>query len=307
MINKIFSKEEKEKHILYRAIDYAYKMLHFLPQKQKIFILGLFDNYYRWEYEIRHKKFSYEEIFELFRSQALYPKNILSVEDTINYIVDNNCSISRLGDGEEFLFNMLNDNPTFPELKQKLLDICANGTTSNCLVCINNFNADNENCPDFYRKHFTHYYSKIVSSDKIKKIKFSKNIYGDAYALQFFSEISAEKDVINEKIKSIWNKRKVLFVINKYSAIINDTDCFTNVESKDYYYIPKENAYSKYNQIFEDIISKYDNSYLVYIEGGAMASVLSYELSKQGYTALDMGGYYKKNYDSKKEECNNDR
>ena len=35
----------------------------------------------------------------------------------------------------------------------------------------------------------------------------------------------------------------------------------------------------------------------VYLEGGALASVLAYELSLMGYRALDMGEFYKRTYE----------
>ena len=282
---------------LYNLKDIFYKLtIGYLPDFYKLYIMGLFDASSRWLWEIRYRKFSYDEIFELFASQKEYPKNILGVKDTINYIIVNKCSLSRLGDGEEFLDNILSKNLNFPELREKLLQIIQHGTTSNCLVCINNFNADNEDCPLFYRKHFTHYYSLVVKSKDLKQMPFSNNIYGDAYALFFYLFCADKKEYEQrlEEIKKIWDNRKILFVINKDSQILKDEFCFDNTLKKDYIFIPKSNAYSEYDNVLNKITTNFDNSWLVYIAGGAMATVLAFELSQKGYQALDMGSFYER-------------
>ena len=182
----------------------------------------------------------------------------------------------------------------FPELREKLTKIQEQGTNDKCLVCINDFNADNENCPMFFRKHFTHYFSGIA--DDLAKLKFSKNIYGDAYSFLFWfqQETKLSKTEKLDKIKQIWNNKKILFVTNDESKILKDDDFFNNVLEKQFLFIPHRNAYSKYQETLGKIKNDFDTSYLVYIEGGAMATVLAWELSQFGYQALDMGGFYER-------------
>ncbi len=283
----------------YSRIDVLKKLLFMLPSKFKLLCLSFLDSEYRWKYEIQYKKFTYDEIFELFKTQKIYPKNILSVSETIDYLINTKCSLARMGDGEEFLCNMLAETCAYPELKQRLLEICAEGSNDSCLVCINNFNADNELCPKEYRQHFVHYYSMVVPAQRLQKIKFSEtNIYGDAYALAFYLHTD-DKEIFYErrhKIETLWQNRKVLFVVNNFSDVLKDDVVFKDVLEKGYIYVPSSNAYEKYDEVMREITENYDASWLIYVEAGAMATVLCYELSKQGYQALDMGSYYNRAY-----------
>lgn len=54
----------------YSFADILYHVLTFMHfrKKDKYFICGLFDSTYKWHYEIRYHKFSFDEIFELFKT-----------------------------------------------------------------------------------------------------------------------------------------------------------------------------------------------------------------------------------------------
>ena len=65
-----------------------------VPWNIRTYILSFFDKDVRWEYEIRTKKFTLEEIDNLMEIQALFPKNILDYEKTLtdDLIKDNRYS-----------------------------------------------------------------------------------------------------------------------------------------------------------------------------------------------------------------------
>lgn len=284
----------------YSAADLLYKkVLFWLPEYVKLGICGLFDASYKWQWNMRYKKFSYRDIFALLDSYKIFPKNILSIDQTIQYILDNKCSVARIGDGEELLFNMVEENPAFPKLKQELLDICQKGTNSKCLVCFNNFNADSQEVPEIYRQHFAYYYTHIVTAEKLSKISFNaKSFYGDAYAFLFYVDNAAtpkEQKRRKEKIKELWNGRKVCFVINRFSPILEDKECFDNVLEKKYIFVPQANAYAAKDSVLAEL-KELDKTWLIYLACGALATTLSFELSAKGYQALDMGGYYDRIY-----------
>lgn len=267
-----------------------------IPNKMFLNIARRLDGKYDFDYQIKYHQYNPNDIFELLKTFKIYPKNIMSIEETVNYIIHNRISLSRLGDGEEFWENMAGARCMFPELREKLLKICAHGSDKNCLVCINNFNVDKEDVSLFFRKAYAYYYSNTLTAEKLEMIDFSKaSDYGDAYAFLFYFKLGdslEETERKKEEIAKIWENKKVLFVVNKESPIINDKKCFKNTKEKAYVFGPGKDAYSDYSRIISEIKSKYDNSWLVYIEMGALASVLAYELAEEGYQALDMGAYY---------------
>lgn len=195
---------------------------------------------------------------------------------------------------------MISVDCKFPELAQKLKEICKTGTTKNCLVCFNNFHIDNKTSPEYFKKAWAYYYSNFATSESLKKIQFSNKLdYGDAYSFLFYFKPNDNREEIElkkRKISKIWNNKKVVFVINENSKILKDTECFKYVKEKEYIYGPSQDAYSEYNAILSKITKSYDTSWLIYIEMGACATVLSYELSHLGYQALDMGSYYDRIY-----------
>lgn len=248
---------------------------------------------------LENKKYDLIEVCKTLKAKEIYPKNILSVSETIDYIINNNVSLSRIGDGEELQDNILGRNCKFPELRMKLTEIMKNGSNTNCLVCINNFNADKENLPLFWRRHFLSFWTNIVPPDVLETLSFDKvGMYGDAYAFLFYFA-GATKEQVNERkryIEKIWENKKVLFVVNQNSVVLKDKECFKNVIQKEYIFAPEADAYSNYNEIYNKIRKNYSTEWLIYIEMGAMATVLAYELSKYGYQALDMGSFYSRIY-----------
>ena len=80
-------------------------LVSLLPERLHYYLRSIIVKQDKWLYDIRYKKYSYDEIFKLFKARELYPKNILGTEETIDYVIKNNCSVARIGDGEELLFN----------------------------------------------------------------------------------------------------------------------------------------------------------------------------------------------------------
>ena len=135
--------------------------------------------------------------------KELFPKNIISIEDTINYVINNRVSVSRIGDGEELCGTILGRNCHFEELKDKLTFIMKKGSTSNCLVCVNNFNADSENLSLYWRRHFLNYWTNTVPPSVFKNLAFDlRGMYGDAYAFLFYFNGASKQQVEERKRQS---------------------------------------------------------------------------------------------------------
>lgn len=206
--NKFSIKHDKEKKCFYvtffgkrRRIRYNYQFVDLinkfltllcLPKNTKLKVTRFFSKKHKQIYEYKFYTFQSSELLTLFNVYKKFPKNILSVNDTINKLVQNKLSISRIGDREE-LGAMLAESPKSPLLKEALHEICTHGTTENCLVCINNFNVDEKYISEHYRRAFA-LLSIRVGQTMLEKITFcTSTMYGDAYALYFTSLMKAKK------------------------------------------------------------------------------------------------------------------
>ncbi len=262
-----------------------YNLAFFVPKKYKS----------KWWENLKYNKFSFDEVAGLIAVYKAYPKNILSAEDSINYVVKHKCSVARIGDGEELVGNMLAKDPVFEGLKKRLIEICESGTDDTCLVCFNQFNIDDDKLLKGARQHFAWYYSRRLEAKDLENISFvTDRPYGNAYLFLHYFRATDSKEERKQKrdnISAIWADKKILFVVNEASKICQDDWYFDNTLERAFVNVPPSKAYGEYDRIMSDIL-KYDKDWLIYIEAGACATVLAYDLSKLGYQALDMGDYY---------------
>lgn len=271
---------------------------------------------------LNYHKFTEEDINFLIESEKYYPKNILSKDETIAKIMNKNMSVARIGDGEYRVMYGLNnvwDNNNSPFLKNELLKILKQGSTSKCLVCINPFYLY-ENTSLWLSSYWLLYIKSYLENFEFNKEEY----YGDAYVFSRLFEniykrinlaaLNASKKfrasdlyVFDEQklhyLKQLFNNRSIVFVVKENSFTIEDKlNLFDGAVSKHFVYVPARNCIAEYDRIFKEIQS-YDKKCLIYLECGEVATVLAYKLSELGYQALDMGNFYMR-FLSYNKECN---
>lgn len=205
--------------------------------------------------------------------------NLMSNEDTINYIIDNGCSYARYGDGEigyllskdfKHFFQPYNKN-----LQNKLKQIFSY-PIPNCKIGIPIWMAT-KSLDQFYQNCQIKYFYKFKEFLKI----------GDTYGCSHcFCANSLNVNV--DLVKKIWDKKNVLLVTGKNSAFIYDERLFGNASKFDFIYTKAVDAFSEYENILKQI-KNYDKSTLVLLSLGLTATCLAYDLSKLGYQAIDIG------------------
>ena len=217
---------------------------------------------------------------------------ILTPEETLEAALKIS-SFSRIGDGE---FNAIvgKKNPFNDidiKLALRLKEICEKGSDECCLVCLNDYRLPKEHSAyTWFLYHGTRYLEDILAM-----VSFKNKKYGDAYFILRLiqNNYGLNRDAIKQ-IKSLWNGQKLLIVCNKQSPLVQDPlNIFDNIKQRDFLYIPDRNAFSAYDELVE-AIKKYDTSWRVYLEAGATASVLAWDLSHLGYQMFDMGDFYKR-------------
>ncbi len=225
---------------------------------------------------------------ELVREQC--PK-IIDVDKTVEILEKEKKCLARLGDGE---FELMcgrkradfqdNDEKLAERLKEVL-----NSAIDNLIVAI----ADNYGRLDKYTddaaRDIRSYLSKSVRKDHMCLLDKDKQYY-DAYLsrpyILYRDKKNAGKRFAN--IKKIWNDADILLVEGQYTRFGVGNDLLSNAASVSRILVPNKNAFAKYNEVLP-IVRKHGKNRLILAVLGPTATVLAYDLSREGYWILDIG------------------
>lgn len=216
---------------------------------------------------------------------------VASLEETINKIKNDNCSISRFGDGE---FYIMEGNSIkfqkYDELLAKKLREVFSTKEDNHLICISNA-INPKNYKEYTEKHKT-WLKNHFKNNAIFRVKYiyTNRKYYNALISRFwipFKDKNRAKKVA-ESLKKVWQGRDVVIVEGEKTRMGVGNDLLDNTKSVKRILCPAENAFDKYNEILSACLEMPKNS-LFLIALGPTATVLSYDLYKNGYQALDIG------------------
>lgn len=224
-------------------------------------------------------------------------------EETIEYIINHRCSVSRYGDGEFdmiFHYRKLDKYPlgkSFQKydekLAQRLYSILSDDGDSNNInhiVCIpywffSGGNYYKKEVRAFCKRYFYINYSNILSVINREKVYFDANI--SRFYLSFKDKAHCGKYVA--LLRRIWEGRNVYFVEGEYSRLGVGNDLFENALSIHRIICPAINAFDYYDKILDIVLKEVPVDSLVIIALGHTATVLAYDLSLNGYQAVDLG------------------
>ena len=217
-----------------------------------------------------------EFLFAKPKQSSLKKIKVMSYNETLNYIIENNCSFTRYGDGEigymlfdDFKHHFQSYNPI---LQEKLKEILTN-PIQNCLIGLPHW-IDN---PESDKQFFLAYYPSF------KQFLNENIVYGDSHV---FAHTVKENIEI---IKKIWNNKRIIIVTGKNSAFIYDDRIFSNAKSVSYIYTKAIDAFSEYDNILSEIENMYTEGSVVLLSLGLTATCLAYDLSKKNIQAIDIG------------------
>ena len=215
---------------------------------------------------------------------------IKSLTDTVDDILINKNSISRYGDGE--LRIMLKKGGIVfqresPELSERLKEVIASDL-DNLIIALPGplCSVRNETLSSrFFWLRFINLYGNLLTAylDPHRR-------YGNAGISRFYlglknKRISAE---ILEKLKKIWDQKEILIIEGQLSRMGVGNDLLANAAGLRRMICPAENAFEKYGAILE-AAKKHGKEKLILIALGPTATVLSHDLAKSGYWAIDIG------------------
>lgn len=219
---------------------------------------------------------------------ALYYRRIPMIvgkEDTLSYIIDNQCSISRLGDGELGLVfgKGIGFQQYDKDLAKRISMVLRSDESHRMIVGISEwiFHSNYGQYPE-YRVH---------NLRKILSLLLPGKTYYSADISRFYKSTPDGREAINQirLLKKIWDKRNVTIIEGEKSRMGIGNDLFDNVNSIHRILCPAVNAFSYYQEIYQTALRLIPKEDLVLIALGPTATVLSYDLFLSGYQAVDIG------------------
>ena len=217
------------------------------------------------------------------------PPQIVSLEQTLRYIIDNNCSVARFGDAE---VKYIMGRPIWyqrdiPYLRTRMQDILKNHDPQ-MIVCVPGPLASlveyREHDVQFWREHFS--YSRPYWYGNMDKTK----LYYEAFISRFYLPYKdkSKAPLYVNLWKQIWDKRDVIIVEGEKSRLGVGNDLFGNVNSIKRILAPNLNAFDFYDDLLNEV-KTYSTEHLVLIAMGPTAKVLVQDLCHVGYQAIDVG------------------
>lgn len=226
--------------------------------------------------------------------------NILNSEQTVKYIKENRCSISRFGDGEFQMIEHGLRNGTsedfhvdsfqnYNDVLSKRLNEVLNEPLDNLLVCIP--------YPLFHSNSYRGYHRIFFEREWISKGYLVKEslkkhkIMGDSIFTRFYlnrTDIMDFSEYVSS-FKEIWAGENIVIVEGEMSRLGVGNDLFDNTKHIGRIICPATDAFRVYDRILDYIGQMGAGDSIFLLALGHTATVLAYDLTKLGFRALDIG------------------
>lgn len=223
---------------------------------------------------------------------------VATIKETVDRLANSKASICRFGDGE-FSIMMGCSRQGFQHqddrLAKRLIEV-VNSEECNCLIAI----ADNYGSLAKYsnnsKNEIRYYMTNEVREGHMRFLR-SDRIYYNAYITTPYM-LYADRDTENPLIrfnalKAIWKGKAIIIVEGCLSRLGVGNDLFAACDSIQRILCPAEHAFDCYDAILEasiDAGNKIGRDNVVFVIAlGPTATVLAFDLYKQGFQAMDLG------------------
>ena len=221
------------------------------------------------------------------------PPKVMLIDETIRYILEHKCSVSRYGDGE--LWVAIGGSIIYQKKDEKLMQrlqevLSSDESKNNHIVTIPDiFEEKKLQLRTAVNQKFWRGHLDLNRKDWYTFLRKDKQYFNTAIS-RFYMPIQNKEcsKLYISLLKQVWENQDILIVEGKQSRLGVGNDLFLNCSSVSRITGPSENAFSKYDVLLETV-QKVDKNKLVLIALGPTATVLAYDLHKLGYWAIDLG------------------
>lgn len=215
---------------------------------------------------------------------------IRTIEDTIEKIIKDGCSITRYGDGE--LDIMAGRDIPFqkfdPILAKKMREalVCED---DKLLVGIHDCFAGQKDCLLSVRQYWKRnlrknlkYWHRFLKRDKI---------YYNACISRPYMRYADKSDCKRrfDLLKAIWRDKDIVIIEGEKSRLGVGNDLFDGAKSIQRILGPAENAFFVYTDIIKYVKENISQDKMILLALGPTATAMAYDLHKLGYQVIDIG------------------
>lgn len=253
-------------------------------ENRSIYISHLEAECKRYEYRLENYPFEYGvEKTPIIKSKV----------ELLNHILRTRTSLCRFGDGE-FDLMLEKNRPWFQmvdkNLAERLRDIIKADIDEKIVVAI----ADDFGSLEQFNVESADAIRQFITRDKRKDIMQFLDLereYYDAYVSRpyILYKDKSESEIVFELFKEVWTGRNVILVEGRYARIGIGNDLLSDAASVKRILCPQQNCWDKYEEIMNAVKNTAQPGDLVCVSLGPTATVLAYDLAKEGIQALDIG------------------
>lgn len=225
-------------------------------------------------------------------SSALKSPRIISVDETLDAIIERRASIARYGDGEfDIIFGRTEGyQDRNMQLSARLKKILKkNHESDRFLVALPDCFGD---LSHFIPEAQTHWQLRL-NRERYRwyRLLDRKHPYYHAQISRFYHDWADKSQSVKwaAKLKQIWEGRSLLIVEGEKTRMGVGNDLFNGATSIRRILCPAENAFDHYDQILGAVCQYAIPDDLILIALGPTATVLTYDLYRDGYQAVDIG------------------
>jgi glycosyltransferase family protein len=220
--------------------------------------------------------------------------NIKSIEETLDKIINEKCSIARFGDGE--FSCMRQSRIAFHDpsegLAERLKEVLSSNLP-NLLIglpdCFGSLDCYVPYTQAFWRKYMFKKRQMTYSYLDMNRVYY--NAFFNRYYLNYnkTDEHYQKCKTYVKRLKEIWKNRDVVLLESQEARLGVGNDILDGAKSiSRILFSPVRNAFNKYDQILS-AFNGIDTDNLILLALGPTATVLAYDLCKKGYQAIDIG------------------
>ena len=227
--------------------------------------------------------------YEIIDAPQRYVPQVKNIVETMETLINSNVSISRFGDGEVKLMagQDIGFQKAGPLLAERLKEVLISSLDKHIVGILNVFgNLDEytEDLQNYFREYLYDYREFQYSLFNREKT------YYDAFITRPYISYKDRHHAkaIFENFKKIWCGSNVVIVEGDRTRLGRGNDLLDNVKSCERIICPNENAFEVYDRILNSI-RKQNKDKLILLALGPTATILAYDLAKEGYWAVDIG------------------
>ena len=236
------------------------------------------------------------ELYDKIKNDSFHAQlpKIKSIEETLDKIINDKCSISRFGDGEFSCMNYsrISFHDPSEDLAERLKEVLSSDLP-NLLIglpdCFGSLDCYVPYTRKFWRKYMSKKRQKTYSSLDMNRVYY--NAFFNRYYLNFnkTDEYYQRCCTYFKKLKEIWKNRDVILFEGQEARLGVADDLLDGAKSiSRIIFCPVKNAFNKYDQILSTF-DEVNSDVLILAALGPTATVLAYDLCKKGYQAVDIG------------------